>query len=146
MLYQLILKLWHRFSYHLTEWKLFPCCSNLSVLSAWPEVVNGVVKQNTVFNKYLLQKVICSRDICRCHGLGFYYKCSLCGLTLELRVFRLDLKWHSREIWIMHKSQKSGYFQHMFAGKKNLLLTANDFWVIWNVQSLKVDYPEQRRL
>lgn len=28
------------------------------MLSAWLEVVNGVVKQNTVFNKYLLQKVI----------------------------------------------------------------------------------------
>lgn len=47
----------------------------------------------------------------------------------------------------MHKPQKSGYFQHMFAGeKKNLLLTANDFWVIWNVKSVKADYLEQRRL
>lgn len=148
LIYQLILKLWHRFSRHLTEWKLFPCCSNLSVLSAWLEVVNGVVKQNTVFNKYLLQKVICSRDICRCHGLGFYYKCSLRGLTLELRVFHLDLKWHSKERYKLCISPRSVAISStcLQGKKKYLLLTANEFWVIWNVKSVKADYLEQRRL
>lgn len=38
-----LLKLCHRFSHQLTECKLFPCCSNLSMLSAWLEVVKQIL-------------------------------------------------------------------------------------------------------